>query len=272
MDMKYFLLALVVAVSPAWSKTKTANLPTESVLIFNVSKNRSEYERNATEQRSIASITKVMTAMVALDYDRDLNKRLKHNPSVSTSLPRQLYTRQDLLTAMLVKSDNGAAETLAQDYPGGVPAFVQRMNLQAREWDMSRTQFVDPHGLGAGNISTVHDVASMITTSSNYWFIRETSIKKQVAIETQQKKRVRTISLAHTSAPMLFEFDNIIVSKTGLTSAAGWCVGLAVNQRQQQYIIVVLGAPNKAHRFAVVKDMMYNHVLDQNIPYSLDLQ
>jgi D-alanyl-D-alanine carboxypeptidase len=137
---------------------------------------------------------------------------------------------------------------------------------------MNRTQFVDPHGIGAGNISTVHDVANMITTSSSYWFIRETSIKKQVAIETQQKRRVRTISLAHTSAPMLFEFDNIIVSKTGLTSAAGWCVGMAVNQHQDQYVIVVLGSPNKAHRFTIVKDAMYNHVLDQNIPYSLDLQ
>jgi D-alanyl-D-alanine carboxypeptidase len=71
---------------------------------------------------------------------------------------------------------------------------------------------------------------------------------------------------------MLFEFDNIIVSKTGLTSAAGWCVGLAVSQKQEQYVIVVLGAPNKSQRFAVVKDAMYNHVLDQNIPYSLDLQ
>jgi D-alanyl-D-alanine endopeptidase (penicillin-binding protein 7) len=173
---------------------------------------------------------------------------------------------------MLVKSDNGAAETLARDYPGGVSAFVQRMNTQAREWDMSKTEFVDPHGLGAGNISTVTDVANMITTAAGYWFIREVSVKKQVAIETHQKKRVRTISLAHTSAPMLFEFDNIIVSKTGLTSAAGWCVGLVVNQRQDQYVIVVLGSPNKAHRFTVVKDAMYNHVLDQNIPYSLDLQ
>ncbi len=71
--MKHFLLAIALVVFPAWGKTKTSNLPTESVLIFNVSKNRSEYERNATEQRSIASITKVMTAMVALDYDRDLN-------------------------------------------------------------------------------------------------------------------------------------------------------------------------------------------------------
>jgi D-alanyl-D-alanine endopeptidase (penicillin-binding protein 7) len=173
---------------------------------------------------------------------------------------------------MLVKSDNGAAETLARDYPGGITSFVQRMNSQAQEWSMTRTEFVDPHGLGAGNVSTAIEVASMITTSANYWFIRETSIKKQVAIETHQKKRVRTISLAHTSAPMLFEFDNIIVSKTGLTSAAGWCVGMAVNQRHEQYVIVVLGAPNKAHRFEVVKDMMYNHVLDQNIPYSLDLQ
>ena len=270
--MKHFLLALALVISPAWAKVKTSNLPTESVLIFNVSKNRSEYERNATEQRAIASITKVMTAMVALDYDKDLGKRLMHRPSVATSLPRQEYSRQDLLTAMLVKSDNGAAETLAKDYPGGVPAFVQRMNTQAHDWGMNHTEFVDPHGLGAGNVSTVIDVANMITTSTGYWFIRETSVKKQVAIETQQKKKVRTISLAHTSAPMLFEFDNIIVSKTGLTSAAGWCVGMAVNQRQEQYVIVVLGAPNKAHRFAVVKDMMYNHVLDQNIPYSLDLQ
>jgi D-alanyl-D-alanine endopeptidase (penicillin-binding protein 7) len=272
MDMKHFLLALIIAVSPAWGRVKTSNLPTESVLIFNVSKNRPEYERNVTEQRSIASITKIMTAMVTLDHDKDLGKKIMHRPTVATSLPRQQYTRQDLLTAMLVKSDNGAAETLARDYPGGVSAFVQRMNLQAREWGMSQTEFVDPHGLGAGNISTVMDVANMITTSTGYWFIRETSVKKQVAIETQQKKRVRTISLAHTSAPMLFEFDNIIVSKTGLTSAAGWCVGMAVNRHQDQYVIVVLGSPNKAHRFAVVKDMMYNHVLDQNIPYSLDLQ
>lgn len=270
--MKYFLLAVTLAVSPVWGKVKTSNLPTESVLVFNVSKNRSEYERNATDQRAIASITKVMTAMVALDYDKDLSKRLMHRPRVATSLPRQQYTRQDLLTAMLVKSDNGAAETLAQDYPGGMPAFVHRMNSQAREWGMSRTEFVDPHGLGAGNISTVMDVANMITTSTGYWFIREVSTKKQVAIETQHKKRVRTISLAHTSAPILFEFDNIIVSKTGLTSAAGWCVGMAVNQHQDQYVIVVLGSPNKSHRFAVVKDAMYNHVLDQNIPYSLDLQ
>jgi len=272
MDMKYFLLSLTLAVSPVWAKVKTSNLPTESVLVFNVTKNRSEYERNATDQRAIASITKVMTAMVALDYDKDLSKRLKHRPRVSTSLPHQSYTRQDLLTAMLVKSDNGAAETLAADYPGGVSAFVQRMNLQAQAWGMSRTEFVDPHGLGAGNISTVHDVANMITTATAYWFIREVSTKKQVAIETQQKKRVRIISLAHTSAPMLFEFDNIIVSKTGLTSAAGWCVGMAVNQHQDQYVIVVLGSPNKAHRFTIVKDAMYNHVLDQNIPYSLDLQ
>jgi D-alanyl-D-alanine endopeptidase (penicillin-binding protein 7) len=270
MDMKHFLLALIIAVTPTWAKVKS--LPTESVLIFNVSKNQAEYERNVTEQRAIASITKIMTAMVALDYDKDLGRRLMHRPTVTTSLPRQQYTRQDLLTAMLVKSDNGAAETLAGDYPGGVPAFVQRMNSQAQAQGMSHTEFVDPHGLGAGNVSTAMDVANMITMSTGYRFIRETSVKKQVAIETQQKKRVRTISLAHTSAPMLFEFDNIIVSKTGLTSAAGWCVGMAVSQRQDQYVIVVLGAPNKAHRFAVVKDMMYNHVLDQNIDYHLEPQ
>lgn len=221
--------------------------------------------RNADQIRSIASITKLMTAMVALDYDRDLNRKLMLSRSVHSHLPRQEYTREQLLNAMLIKSDNAAAETIAEDYPGGRTAFIATMNRYAFMWGMRRTQFVDPSGLGVFNVSTANDVANLVHTASGYWFIRDASGKKQVAFETKYKKQIRTIRLDHTSGPLLFTFDNVVISKTGLTGSAGWCVGLLAEQNKQEYIIVVLGSRNKKERLDTVKDIRYNHIVDINL-------
>ena len=237
----------------------------DSVLLYNISNNKYEMSRNADQVRSIASITKVMTAMVTLDADRDLARKLMLSKSVRSHLPRQLYTREQLIKAMLVKSDNAAAETLAEDYPGGRSAFVARMNFQATLWGMNQTNFVDPSGLGVFNTSTARDVAEMMHIATGYWFIREISNLKHVALETKYKKSIRTIKLDHTSGPLLFAFDNVLVSKTGLTSAAGWCVGMVVEQNRQQYVIVVLGSKNKTERLKTVKDIRYNHVVDTNL-------
>ena len=255
--LKKFLSTILICVGVnAWA---------DSALLYNVTQHRIEMSRDADRVRSIASITKVMTAMVALDYDKDLSRPLTLTKRVGSYLPRQQYTREQLLEAMLVKSDNAAAETLAEDYPGGRSAFIARMNSQAQNWDLKHTRFEDASGLGAGNTSTVHDVAAMMMVATNYWFIRETSVKKQVAFDTRYKKKIRTIRLGHTSGNILFTFDNIVVSKTGLTSAAGWCVGLVAEQNGQQYVIVVLGSRNKTERLNTVKNIMYNHVLDQNL-------
>jgi len=237
----------------------------DSVLLYNVSKNRVEMSRDADQVRSIASITKLMTAMVTLDYDKDLSRRLMLSKRVGSHLPRQEYTREQLLHAMLIKSDNAAAETLAEDYPGGRSAFVSRMNYQARLWEMTKTNFSDPSGLGIFNTSTAHDVSEMVQLASGYWLIRDISSRKQTALDTKYKKRIRTVNLAHTSGPLLFTFDNVIVSKTGLTSAAGWCVGMLVEQNKQQYVVVVLGSKNKQERLNTVKNIRYNHVVDVNL-------
>lgn len=234
----------------------------DSVLLYNLSQDRTVMSRDADQVRSIASITKIMTAMVTLDYDIDLSRRLMLSRRVHSNLPRQMYTREQLLKAMLIKSDNAAAETLAEDYPGGRSAFVARMNHQARLWDMKRTSFVDPSGLGVFNISTARDVADLMQTAMGYWLIREVSGQKQVAFETKYAKKIRTIHLAHTSGPLLFTFDSVLVSKTGLTNAAGWCVGMVVEQNKQQYVVVVLGSKNKKQRLDTVKDIRYNHVVD----------
>jgi D-alanyl-D-alanine endopeptidase (penicillin-binding protein 7) len=262
--IKYLFLALLLA-SPAWSKTKLTAMPAPSVVVYNISQNKIEYARNADIVRPIASVTKIMTAMVALDYDKDLARPLRLSTRVSGHLPMQNYNRWQLLQAMLVKSDNAAAETLAADYPGGRTAFIERMNSQAQDWGLKNTKFEDPTGIGAGNTSNVKDLAIMLETSAAYWVIQEISTRKHIAVETQLKKQVRTINLNNTNAPLLFEFDNILVSKTGLTSRAGWCVGLVVEQRKQRYSVIVLGSQSKQDRFRTVERVMYNHIIDNQL-------
>lgn len=237
----------------------------ESILVYNASKNVVEMERNADLVRPIASITKLMTAMTTLDYDKDLSRRLPLSRKAGSYLPRQSYNRYQLLMAMLIRSDNAAAETLAEDYPGGRDAFISAMNRKAQEWGMINTRFVDASGLGAGNVSTARDVVNLVETAAGYWLIQEASQKIQVAIETRAKQRVRSVSLPHTSGPLLFVFDQVIVSKTGLTTPAGWCVGMMARQNNQAYAVVVLGAKSKKQRLDTVKDLRYNHFIDQNL-------
>lgn len=264
--IKYLLLVLAVATSSVWAKTKVPTNIEPSVWVYNATRDRVEYAYNSEQVRPIASITKIMTAMIALDYNRDLTRTLKLSSRVGSNLPRQNYNRWQLFQAMLVRSDNAAAETLAEDYPGGRAAFIASMNAQARQWGMKNTRFEDPTGLSPNNISSVDDVASMLEASAGYWLIQEITTRKQIAVETQFKKRIRTVSLTNTNSPLLFEFDNIIVSKTGLTSRAGWCLGLVVEQRKQHFIIVVLGEPTKQHRIKTIQKLMYNHVIDSELP------
>lgn len=258
--IKLLVLGLAMICASAW-----ASRVEPSVVVFNVTQGHVQYSRNSDQVRAIASITKIMTAMMALDYDKDLSRTLTLSTRVPSNLPRQSYNRWQLLQAMLVRSDNASAETLAADYPGGRDAFIARMNHQAQQWGWVNTRFEDPTGLGAGNVSTALEVADMMTTAANYWLIRETSTRKQIAIEAQQRQRVRTVNLNNTNQPLLFEFNSIVVSKTGLTSRAGWCLGLVVEQHEQQYAVVVLGTRNRDDRRATVQRAIYNHVVDNRI-------
>jgi len=242
-----------------------AHARSDSVYLYNVTDNRVEYQRNANETRAMASITKLMTAMVTLDHDRDLKRKLRLITPVSSNLPRQDYSRYDLLMAMLVRSDNAAAETIAADYPGGRRAFVTAMNRQARQLDLRTVQFDDPSGLSSKNTGTAGDVANMVQIASGYWVIREASTRKDVEFETRYQKKVRKIKLNHTSGDLLFAFDSVIVTKTGLTNSAGWCVGMMVEQNQKQYVIVVLGSRTKQQRTSTAQDLLYNHIVDKNL-------
>ena len=268
-----------------------------SVMHMDVSKNKIEYNHKISDVRPLASITKLMTAMVSLDYDSDLNRMVELKPLASTSLPKRKYSRNDLFHAMLIRSDNGAAETIASDYPGGRKSFIEAMNRKALQIGMLSTYFKDPTGLSIQNTSTATDITNMVIAASYYSVIRETSIKKQALFETMYKKRIRTIALKNTNQPLLFEFDQIIISKTGFTNPAGWCVALMVEKKEKvereegmvdkvsrwvkqtpkeddfeihRHVIVVLGAKNKQDRIDKVKRIMYNEILDNDLQESTD--
>lgn len=236
-----------------------------STFVYNKSHDDIIVANNHTQLRSIASITKVMTAMVYLDYHRFLNTKIPLQTPVRSNLPRQDYSRRDLLAAMLVRSDNAAAETLARDYPGGRDAFIRAMNAKAQSLKMMHTRFADPSGLSRDNQSTAQDIGEMMLASVRYDVIREATVARQASFETYHRQKIRTIELPNTNRPLLLEFDSIIVSKTGWTTPAGWCVGMVVEKDRQVYVVVVLGSKTKQERFETARRLMINHIPDRQI-------
>lgn len=233
-----------------------------SIWVYNQTQDTIVFNQNVNTVRPIASITKLMTAMVALDHDPALARSIKLINRVGSSLPNGHYTRRQLFDAMLVRSDNAAAETLAEDFPGGRAAFVRAMNRRARALGMTGTRFQDPSGLSRSNVGTAGDIGTLVTAAGKYALIREISVQQQVRIESHFKQRVRIISLPNTNQPVLFSFDNIQVSKTGFTNPAGWCVALLVERNKQTFAVVVLGSENKSRRLDTVRNLMYNHIND----------
>ena len=229
-----------------------------TVLVYNINAQRTELSQNSDQIRSIASVTKLMTAMVALDHNRDLQQQLVLRKNTGSRLPPGRYTREQLLLAMLVSSDNGAAETIAQNYPGGRSAFVAEMNRHARMWNLRNTKFVDPSGLGVFNVSTARDLVEMVQIAASYWFIQEASGQSTVLLKKLDKIGGSSVNLVHTSRPLLAEFDRVDVSKTGFTNLAGWCVAMLVEHKTQQYAVIVLGASSKLDRSAIIKKAFKN--------------
>lgn len=254
------LVFLLLFCGAAWSKPAT-----QSVLLYNDTTGHHLIQSNADVVRPIASITKLMTAMVALDYDQDVNRPLKLIGKNRGVLPRGTWTRGEVLQAMLVRSDNDAAETLAADYPGGRNAFLAAMNAKAALLDMPSANFSDASGLDNRNVTTLIGVKRLLLASTAYPLIRSISVQKQALFDQRFKKKIRKIELLNTNKELLFEFDNIVITKTGLTTPAGWCVGMVVEQKGQMYVVVILGARNKLERLKLAREIMYNNITDTDL-------
>lgn len=199
----------------------------------------------------IASISKLMTAMVVLDahlpldnmlkvtrQDRD---RLKHTRSRIRFNSR--LSRRNLLLLALMSSENRAASALGRNYPGGLKAFVKAMNLKAKRIGMTRTRFVEPTGLSKNNVSTASDLVKMVLAASSYPLIREfTTTAKYVA----KIKNLR-YKLQYVNTNLLVRHGrwDISLSKTGFIREAGRCLVMLTEVDGHQIVMVMLDAHGK---------------------------
>jgi len=244
--MKY-----LIVISLFLATTVQARSP--STLIYDQSKNEVIECRECNIPRPIASLTKMMTAMVALEYDSDLSKPVR--VGVGSKIPPGIVTRGDLFAAMLVRSDNKASELLAEDYPGGRKAFIRAMNAKARSLEMNFTKFVDPSGLGAGNIAKIGEMATLIKVAALQPIIADTSVLPQIEIENKRYK----ILLDNTNKMLIADFEEIKFSKTGFTGAAGWNVAMILERQGKRFVVIVMGARDKIERYNLAKTMIHRH-------------
>lgn len=217
--------------------------------VYNITKEQAVIEINPSQVRSIASITKLMTAMVVLSSpDMPLDEKVKYRGS--KNVPVGNLTRDQLLSLMLVKSDNSAANALAESYPyGGKEEFIHQMNLKAKELGMHNTRYEDPSGLGRWNLSTAKDLMTLLIKAHEYPKIKEIASSPEYRINVYVKKKrynsSRTVTVNNTSKKLLDDFTEIEISKTGFTNPAGRCLVLFVNKGEDSYGIVILGLSSR---------------------------
>lgn len=215
-----------------------------------------QHSYNVEEVRSIASITKLFTAVTVLNSDVNLTQTVKvQGHSTGKFATGVMVTRLELIRAMLISSDNRAAESLAHAHPGGMSKFIRDVQWEISNMGLSNTKIVEPTGLSPMNISTVEDLSNFLFYMRNNIIIR--SIASERTHQTQivkGKKRV-TVNLRNTN-PAMFTYDNILISKTGTTNAAGKCVAMLIERDGALFAVIVLGQKTGHQRTMIVEELM----------------
>jgi D-alanyl-D-alanine endopeptidase (penicillin-binding protein 7) len=231
----------------------TPELKSSAALVIDQTEGRTIFAKNTDNVVPIASITKLMTAMVVLDAglplderiviseaDKDLIKGTRSRLRIGTAL-----SRRDLLQLALMASENRAAEALSRVYPGGTAGFVAAMNQKAVELGMWRTRFVDGTGLSSDNVSTAHDLAKLVAAAYRYPLIRDftTDTGTTVRVANGQVMNYRNSNRLVSSPDW-----KIGLSKTGYISEAGRCLVMQAQIAGKPVIIVLLDSWGKLTR------------------------
>lgn len=228
-----------------------------SDIVYDLSDDAIVKSSSPFEQRPIASLTKLMTALVIVESNPTWKDTVTYKGHI---WPSKQVTKLELLESLLIKSDNLAAEALANSWPAGRDSFIAAMNAKAYQLKMYSTAYEDPSGLGRGNISTVTDQSKLIVAISKYQMIKEISTSKFLEVESRTRQKIRKIHFNNTNQKLLFEFDNIILSKTGFTNPAGRCLALLVEKGTHTYAIVILGEKTPLSRENQARHLINRYV------------
>jgi serine-type D-Ala-D-Ala endopeptidase (penicillin-binding protein 7) len=200
----------------------------------------------------IASITKLMTAIVILDARLNLEQRVAISDedydfvkgTHSRLRPGTVLTRDELLLIALMSSENRAAASLARTYPGGTEVFVAAMNAKAAALGMSDTHFIDPTGLSSSNVSSARDLARLVAAAHEYPLIRQYSTRESATVQSLG----RPLAYRNTNGLVRNAQWDIDLQKTGYISEAGRCLVMRVRMASREVIVVLLDSWGKFSR------------------------
>jgi len=246
--------ASVAAREPARAADEGPKMRSAAVLVMDQETREVLYSKNETAVVPIASITKLMTALVTLDAGLPLDEEItiarediaiaRGSRARSWLRPGVTLTRSDLLRLALMSSENRAAAALGRSYPGGLEAFVDAMNARAQLIGMSDSRFVEPTGLSAENVSSAGDLVRLVEASARQPLVREYSTANSHEVRIGKRKVVYRNTNRLVSSPSW----EIGVQKTGFIRAAGRCLVMQANIAARPLVIVLLDSVGKYTR------------------------
>lgn len=248
--------AAIQPAAPVAARPSSFELASTSALVIDLANGRELYASNADIQVPIASITKLMTAMVTLDANLPMEEEIpviiRDTKELQGVFSRvkvgSVQTRWQLLQLALMSSENRAASALAHNYPGGHAAFVRAMNQKARELGMRQSRFVEPTGLSERNVSSARDLVLMLLGAYQYPLIRELSTTPNRSV--QFRNPVYSQSFGNTN-PLVRDAEwQIQLSKTGFTDEAGHCLVMLARLAGRPTAVVLLDSFGKQTRVA----------------------
>lgn len=235
-------------------KTKSYINTNTSWVLMNVTDGNIVSDNSVNHRASIASISKLMTVYTVLNANQNLAEILTVQTRLSNHTrlsPGMKLSREDLIKLALIHSDNVAAQTLAENYPGGYDKFIHTMNSNAKNILMEDTIFHDPTGLDSGNRSTMKDIIFLTNAASQFPLVREAAQSDKVVVSANKNKRTYVISARSTSD--FFGKEGIVTIKTGFTNAAGFCITMLISKENKLYNLVILGARSSQERKRIIE-------------------
>jgi D-alanyl-D-alanine endopeptidase (penicillin-binding protein 7) len=249
-----------VAAGAAWAGPTTPDparlkLASANVLVLDAAEDRQIYAKAADEVTPIASVTKLMTAMIVLDAQQSLDEEIDIDMADFDFLKGThsrlrmgtMLSRREMLRLALMSSENRAASSLARHYPGGTKAAVMAMNFKAASLGLKHTHYEDPTGLSPENVSTASDLARLVQAAAEYPLIREFTTTPSYMVELDTG---RTLGFNNSNALVKKQDWDITLQKTGYIREAGKCVVMLVNIASKPFVIVLLDSLGKYTRIA----------------------
>lgn len=247
--MKYLVLILSLLCSTSYATT---------TYVYNVTKDEVMQDYAADRVRPIASVTKLMTAVIVIESGQSLDEKIPYKGF----LGKKEISRRELLKLLLVKSDNNAAEALAHGYSGGRAGFILNMNFKAKQLGMNHTEYEDPSGLGRWNQSTAKDLSKLLTYAYNYDTMRDLAAIESFNVDNVSKKKkkvkVSKLTINNTNLNLLKEYKEIEISKTGFTNPAGKCLAMLLTKNGEKYTIIILGERNTREVQKIGRNIIQN--------------